>query len=214
MSDILSRLRDLKLVPIVTLDDPDDAVPLARALADGGLPCTEITFRTDAAARALDRIASELPDILLGAGTVLAPDQVDEAKAAGARFVVSPGLNARVVERCKEVGLAVFPGVATPTEVEAAMALGLSTLKLFPAEPMGGARYLKAMSAPYGDAVRFIPTGGVDASNLASWLALPQVVACGGSWMVPRDRIRAHDFDEIRDRVAEAVRIARTGAED
>lgn len=214
MTDILARLHDLRLVPVVVIDDPDDAVPLARALAEGGLPCAEITFRTSAAAEALGRIAAECPDVLLGAGTVLRPEQVDQAKAAGARFVVSPGLNRSVVEHCGAAGLAVFPGVATPTEVEAAMELGLTTLKFFPAELMGGVPYLKAMSAPYGDAVRFIPTGGVDASNLKSWLALAQVVACGGSWMVPKDRIRARDFDGIRERVTEAGRIARSGRED
>jgi 2-dehydro-3-deoxyphosphogluconate aldolase/(4S)-4-hydroxy-2-oxoglutarate aldolase len=208
-ADMVARLEKLRIVPIIVIDDPDDAEPLARAIRDGGLPCAEVTFRTAAAAEALRRIADGFPDLLLGAGTVLRPDQVDAARDAGARFIVTPGLNPRVVERCQELGVPIFPGVCTPTDIETAMELGLDTLKLFPAEPIGGVAYLKAISGPYRG-VRFIPTGGVDAGNLAGWLALPQVVACGGSWLARADRIRAGDYDHIRRQVEEAVAIVRS----
>lgn len=208
-ADMVARLEELKIVPIIVIDDADDAEPLARAIRDGGLPCAEVTFRTAAAAEALRGIADGFPDLLVGAGTVLRPVQVDAARDAGARFIVTPGLNPRVVERCQELGVPIFPGVCTPTDIETAMGLGLDTLKLFPAEPMGGMAYLEAISGPYRG-VRFIPTGGVNAANLAAWLALPQVVACGGSWLARADRIRAGDFDHIRRQVEEAVAIARS----
>lgn len=208
-ADMVALLEELRIVPIIVIDDPDDAEPLARAIRDGGLPCAEVTFRTAAAAEALRRISEGFPDMLVGAGTVLRPDQVDAARDAGARFIVTPGLNSRVVERSQALGVPIFPGVCTPTDIEMAMALGLDTLKLFPAEPMGGVAYLKAISGPYRG-VRFIPTGGINAGNLAGWLALPQVVACGGSWLARSDRIRAGDFDHVQRQVEEAVTIARS----
>lgn len=207
--DMTARLRELRIVPILVIDDPADAEPVARAIDDGGLPCAEVTFRTPAAAESIRRIADAFPDMLVGAGTVLRPDQVDAAKDAGARFIVTPGLSPRVVERAQALDVPIFPGVCTPTDIETALGLGLDTLKLFPAEPMGGVPYLKAISGPYRE-VRFIPTGGVSAANLAEWLALPQVVACGGSWLARADRIRAGDFDHVRRQVEEAVAIART----
>ena len=184
-SAVLERIASMRIVPMIVIDDPDDAVPLARALSDGGLPCVEVTFRTPRAVEALRRIAGELPDVLVGAGTVLTPAQVAEARAAGARFVVAPGFNAGVVEFCQSVELPVFPGVCTPTEIEMALGAGLSVLKFFPAEPIGGLPFLKAVAAPY-TTVSFIPTGGIGPSNLASYLAFPRVVACGGSWLAPR----------------------------
>ena len=213
MAEMVARLRELKVIPILVIDDPDHAEPVARAIADGGLPCAEVTFRTAAAAEAIRRIADGFPDMLVGAGTVLSPDQVDAARDAGARFIVTPGLNPRVVERCQALDVPVYPGVCTPTDIETAMGLGLDTLKLFPAGAMGGVPYLKAITGPYRN-VRFIPTGGVDAGNLAEWLALPQVVACGGSWLARADRIRAGDFDHIRQQVEKAVAIAHTEAGD
>jgi 2-dehydro-3-deoxyphosphogluconate aldolase/(4S)-4-hydroxy-2-oxoglutarate aldolase len=211
MSVILQRLRELRIVPVIVIDDPEAAVPVAEALVAGGLPCAEVTFRTAAGANALHRIAEALPEVHLGAGTVLSPSQVDAACDAGARFIVAPGFNARVVDRCLELGLPVFPGVCTPTEVEAALEKGLRTLKFFPAEPMGGLPFLKALAAPYGDA-EFIPTGGINAGNLGAWLAFPKVVACGGSWMVAPDWIRARDFERVRTETENAVRIARGAA--
>lgn len=205
---VIDRLRDACVVPVITIDDPSDAVPLARALAGGGLSCIEITFRTPRADEALRRICAEVPEIVAGAGTVLTPAQVRTARDAGAQFIVAPGLNARVVNECMERMIPIYPGIATPTEIEAALELGLDTLKFFPAEPMGGLAYLKAIAAPYVD-VRFMPTGGITASNVASYLAFSRVVACGGSWMAPADRIAAKQFDWIQTEARRASDAAR-----
>ena len=206
-SAVVQRLAALRIFPIIVIDDPDDAVPLARALSDGGLPCAEVTFRTPRAGEALRRITSELPDMFVGAGTVLTPAQAAEARAAGARFAVAPGFNAGVVEFCQSVELPIFPGVCTPTDIEMALGAGLSVLKFFPAEPIGGLPFLKAVAAPY-TTVSFLPTGGIGPSNLASYLAFPRVVACGGSWIAPNDWIAAGQFDRIRDTTQAAVAIA------
>lgn len=203
-TDILQQLRRLRIVPLIVIDDPARAVPLARALIDGGLPCAEIAFRTPAAREALRRIAAECPDILLGAGTVLSIDQAEQARQAGAHFVVSPGLNERVVRHCQDHAIPVFPGVCTPTEIEAALTCNLTVLKFFPAEPMGGLAFLKAIAAPYGG-VEFLPTGGINAGNVANYLAFDRVLACGGSWMAPQSWIDSGDFDRIRGEVAQAV---------
>jgi 2-dehydro-3-deoxyphosphogluconate aldolase/(4S)-4-hydroxy-2-oxoglutarate aldolase len=204
----LHALRQIKIVPMIVIDDPLNAVPLARALSDGGIPCVEITFRTSTAAEALRRIAAECPEVLIGAGTVLTPEQAAWAKAAGAQFVVSPGLNLRVVDYCLTHKIPVFPGVCTPTEVEAALGKGLHALKFFPAEPIGGLPYLKAIAAPYGD-VEFIPTGGITTANMPSYLTFKKVIACGGSWLAPAERIAARQFDRIRDEARAASEIAR-----
>lgn len=206
-TDALERLRAVRIVPVITIDDPDDAVPLARALSAGGLACAEITFRTPRAAEALRRITAEVPELFAGAGTVLTPDQAKAARDAGAQFIVAPGFGPRTVEYCVGKGIPVYPGVATPTEIEAALEKGLTTLKFFPAEPMGGLAYLKAIAAPYVD-VSFIPTGGVNAANVASYLAFKRVVACGGSWMAPSEWIAAKQFDRIRDESRRAVSAA------
>jgi len=206
-SAVLERFAAARVLPVIVIDDPDDALPLARALFDGGLPCAEVTLRTPRAVEALRRIAGELPDMLVGAGTVLTPAQAAEARGAGARFVVAPGFNAGMVEFCQSVNLPVFPGVCTPTEIEMALGAGLSVLKFFPAEPIGGLPFLKAVAAPY-TTVSFMPMGGIGPSNLASYLAFPRVVACGGSWMAPNDWIAAGQFDRIRDATRAAVAIA------
>ena len=207
---LLARLRATRLVPVLVIDDAADAAPLAAALAAGGLPLAEVTFRTPAAGEALRRIAGEVPEVLVGAGTVLTPDQAQRAVSAGARFVVAPGFSPAVVDWCLGHDVPVFPGVCTPTEVEMALARELTTLKFFPAEPAGGVGYLKAIGAPYG-MVRFIPTGGIGAANLASYLALKNVVACGGSWMAPAEWVRARQFDRIREETAKAVAAAAAG---
>jgi 2-dehydro-3-deoxyphosphogluconate aldolase/(4S)-4-hydroxy-2-oxoglutarate aldolase len=207
-TDALERLRAVRVVPVIVIDDPDDAVPLAHALTDGGLACAEITFRTPRAAEALRRITAEVPELFAGAGTVLTADQAAAARDAGAQFIVAPGFGPRTVDYCLAQGIPVYPGVATPTDIEAALERGLTTLKFFPAEPMGGLAYLKAIAAPYVD-VCFIPTGGVNAANVASYLAFPRVVACGGSWMAPTDWIAAKQFDRIRDESRRAVNAAR-----
>jgi 2-dehydro-3-deoxyphosphogluconate aldolase/(4S)-4-hydroxy-2-oxoglutarate aldolase len=210
-SAVLERFAAMRVLPVIVIDDPDDALPLARALIDGGLPCAEVTLRTPRAVEALRRIVGELPDMLVGAGTVLTPAQAAEARGAGARFIVAPGFNAGMVEFCQSVNLPVFPGVCTPTEIEMALGAGLSVLKFFPAEPIGGLPFLKAVAAPY-TTVSFMPTGGIGPSNLASYLAFPRVVACGGSWMAPNDWIAAGQFDRIRDTTRAAVAIANSVA--
>jgi len=206
-ASVLERFAAMRILPVIVIDDPDDAVPLARALRDGGLPCAEVTLRTPRAMDSLRRITSEVPEMLVGAGTVLSPAQAAEARAAGARFAVAPGFNSAVVEYCQSVELPVFPGVCTPTEIEMALGAGLSVLKFFPAEPVGGLAFLKAVAAPY-TTVSFMPTGGIGPSNLASYLAFPRVVTCGGSWMAPNDWIAARQFDRIRDTTRAAVAIA------
>ena len=204
VDDILGRFRRLGVVPVIVIDDPADAEPLAAALVDGGMPCAEVTLRTPGALEALRRMAAAQPDLLVGAGTVLTPQQAAEAQAAGARFVVAPGFNRRMVDHCLAHGIPVFPGVCTPTEIEAALEAGLGALKFFPAEPMGGLPFLKAIAAPYGG-VSFMPTGGITRAKLPDYLAFERVVACGGSWMVPGEWVRAKQFDRIRDEVAQTV---------
>jgi 2-dehydro-3-deoxyphosphogluconate aldolase / (4S)-4-hydroxy-2-oxoglutarate aldolase len=208
MKAILESIRKLRIVPVIVIDDPDTAVPLAAALIDGGLPCAEVTFRTPGAAESLRRMAGEFPDLLVGAGTVLTAAQAAEAREAGARFIVAPGFNPRVVDDCIAHETPVFPGVCTPTEIEAALEKGLRTLKFFPAEPMGGVPFLKAISAPYG-AVEFMPTGGISADKLREYLSFNRVVACGGSWMAPSAWIQARAFDRIRDETQRAVTAVR-----
>jgi 2-dehydro-3-deoxyphosphogluconate aldolase / (4S)-4-hydroxy-2-oxoglutarate aldolase len=201
------RLRGARIVPVIVIDDPDDAVPLARALMDGGLSCAEITFRTPGAAEAIARIRAAVPELFVGAGTVLSPAQAATAWDAGARFIVAPGFNPRVVDYCVAEGMPVYPGVCTPTELEAALEKGLKTMKFFPAEPSGGLSFLKAMAAPYGD-IGFMPTGGINLANVASYLAYDRVVACGGSWMAPGDWIAAKQFGRIRDESRRAAEVA------
>ena len=204
MADALERLRRIRLAPVIVIEDPERAAPLAEALSDGGLPCAEVTFRTSAAAEALRRMVKARPDMLVGAGTVLTPDQAAQARDAGASFIVSPGFNPVVVDFCLQQGIPIFPGVCTPTEIEAALQKGLKVVKFFPAEPAGGLAYLKAIAAPYS-MVEFIPTGGINAEKLATYLSFKPVVACGGSWMAPADWIKAGSFERIREETAKAV---------
>lgn len=206
---IIDRIRAARLLPVVVLERAEDAAPLARALLAGGLDVAEVTFRSDAAAESIARIAQQVPDMLIGAGTVLTPAQVDLAVASGARFLVTPGYNPAVVARAKASGVAIVPGINNPTGVETAMAEGLSLVKFFPAEPTGGVPFLKALTGPYGG-MEFIPTGGISTANLKTYLALKAVVACGGSWMVDPALIRAGDFDRITQLTAEAVALARS----
>jgi 2-dehydro-3-deoxyphosphogluconate aldolase/(4S)-4-hydroxy-2-oxoglutarate aldolase len=206
--EVLDTLGDLGVVPAVKIEQAEDALDLGRALLSGGLPCAEITFRTEAAEEAIRQISSSLPEILVGAGTVLSVDQADRAVSAGARFIVSPGFNEKVVRWCLEHEVPVTPGVLTPTEIEMATDRGLKILKFFPSEAMGGIATLKAMGGPYGD-VKFIPTGGINQNNLADYLAQPNVHCCGGSWMVKAGLIAAGEFDEITQLTRDAVRIVR-----
>lgn len=196
------------IVPVVVVDDAANADALAGALVAGGLPVAEVTLRTDAALRSIRTMAAR-GDILVGAGTVLTVAQVDDVVAAGASFVVSPGLSQSVVERCRERGVFVLPGAVTATEIQAALELGLTTVKFFPANTCGGAPAIAALAAPFGE-VGFVPTGGVGPQNLAEYLAVPAVLAVGGSWMVPRDRVNAGDFTGITQLTAAAVALANT----
>ena len=208
MTDLLEKLGALGVVPVVKIERAEDAVGLGRALLAGGLPCAEITFRTAAAEDAIRRISSSLPEIIVGAGTVLSVDQADKAISAGARFIVSPGFNQKVVDWCLQNEIPVTPGVLTPTEIDMALDRGLNILKFFPAEAMGGITTLKAISAPYGG-VKFIPTGGINQNNLADYLALPSVHCCGGSWLVKANLISAGKFDEITQLTREAMSVVR-----
>ncbi len=196
------------MIPIIVIDDPLHAVPLAEAIVAGGLPCAEVTFRTEAARESIRRMRAALPDILLGAGTVLSIEQVEDALSAGAQFIVSPGFNPRVVDHCLKRSIPVFPGVCTPTDLEQANERGLETVKFFPAAAIGGVAYLKAVSAPF-PRIRFIPTGGINAENLLEYLTFPKVAACGGSWMVSSKLIQAENFEEITRRVQQAVETVR-----
>jgi len=204
--DVLSALSAARLVPVVVLDDAADADALAGALVAGGLPVAEVTFRTAAAQDSIRAMAAR-GDILVGAGTILTAAQVDQAVAAGASYVVSPGLSRAVVERCAEHGVLALPGAVTATEITAALEMGLTTVKFFPAGTSGGAAAITALSAPFVG-LRFVPTGGVGPKNLGDYLSIPAVAAVGGSWMVPRDRVKAGDFAGIATLTAEAVALA------
>ena len=204
MNDILKQIGEIGIVPVVKIDNAADAVPLAKALIKGGLPCAEITFRTAAAQEAIKLIAENCPEMLVGAGTVLTRDQADAAMNAGAKFLVSPGLNPSIVGYCVEKGYPIVPGTTNPSDVEQALSFGLDTVKFFPAEAAGGLAMIKAMSAPYGN-LKFMPTGGISAKNLNEYLDFPKIIACGGSWMVPADMINAGDFDGIEKLTREAV---------
>ena len=196
MTKTFEALSRIGVVPVITIDSPQDAVPLARALLNGGIGCAEITFRTASAEEAIQRIGGECHEMLVGAGTVLTVQQAEQAVRAGAQYIVAPGFDAAVVEWCLGNGVPVLPGVATPTEINMALARGVKLLKFFPAEEIGGVRMLKALRAPYQE-VQFIPTGGINARNLAEYLALPNVVACGGSWIATESMISEGRFDEI-----------------
>jgi 2-dehydro-3-deoxyphosphogluconate aldolase/(4S)-4-hydroxy-2-oxoglutarate aldolase len=200
------RIEQGRIIPVVALQNAQDAVPLCKALKAGGLEVAEITFRTAAAAEALRIVRERFPEFALGAGTVTTQAELQAACDAGAQFAVAPGFNPRIVRRAQELGLPFFPGIATPSEVEAALEAGCQTLKVFPAGTLGGPKHIKALSGPYAHrGVRFIPTGGVNAENVADYLALPTVLAVGGTWLAPRDLIAAGDWDRIRANVAEGL---------
>jgi len=204
MHAVLQELGKIGIVPVIKIDDVEKAVPLARALAAGGIPCAEVTFRTAQGEEAIRRISKEVPDVLTGAGTVLTTDQVDRAINAGAKFIVSPGLNPKVVSYCIKKGIPVTPGCANPSDIEQALELGLEVVKFFPAEQAGGLEYIKAISAPYPN-LKFMPTGGINAANISKYILFDKILACGGSWMASADLINAGDFDKITALSREAV---------
>lgn len=208
MNKILKQIEETGIVPVVVLNDAKDAEPLAQALCDGGLPCAEVTFRTDAAEESIGIMTEKFPDMLIGAGTVLTTEQVDRAVAAGAEFIVSPGLNPKVVKYCVDKGILIIPGCANPSDVEQAIEYGLEAVKFFPAEQAGGLAYIKAIAAPYVS-MKFMPTGGINPDNVKAYLAYDRILACGGSWMVKSGFINAGEFGKIKAMVEEAVEIVK-----
>ena len=208
MKTMEQRLEEYGVVPVVVLKDTKDAIPLADALMEGGLSCAEVTFRTDAAEESIRLMSEKYPEMLVGAGTVLTIEQVDRAVNAGAKFIVSPGFDAEIVDYCLAKNIPVFPGCITPSEVAQAVKRGLKVIKFFPAEQAGGVAMIKAMGAPYG-MVKFMPTGGISAKNLSDYLSCSNIVCCGGSWMVKGDLIAEGKFDEITALTKEAVELVK-----
>lgn len=208
MNAVLEQIQKMGIIPVVVIDDVKDAEPLAKALCEGGLPCAEVTFRTAAAEESIRIMAEKFPEMLIGAGTVLTTDQVDRAVAAGAKFIVSPGTNPKVVKYCVERNIPITPGTCTPSEVEQALEHGLEVVKFFPAEQAGGLKMIKAMAAPYVG-VKFMPTGGIGPENVREYLAYDRIIACGGSWMVKGDLIKAGNFDKIVELTKEAAEIVK-----
>ena len=208
MNDTLVQIGKTGIVPVVVLNNASDAEPLAEALINGGLPCAEVTFRTEAAEDSIKLMSKKFPEMFVGAGTVLTTEQVDRAIGAGAKFIVSPGFNPKVVEYCLKNNYPITPGIMTPTELEMALGFGLDVVKFFPAENAGGLKMIKAMSAPY-TMMKFMPTGGINATNVGDYLACDKILACGGSWMVKGDLIKGGNFAEIEKLTAEAAEIVR-----
>ncbi len=208
MTEMMLQLRKIGIVPVVVLNDAKDALPLGECLMEGGLPCAEVTFRTAAAEDSIRQMAKAFPDMLIGAGTVLTTEQADRAIDAGAKFIVSPGFNPRVTEYVLNKGIPMTPGVCTPTEIEAAMSLGLDVLKFFPAEPSGGLKMIKALCAAYVN-LQIMPTGGINPENVRDYLKYDRIVTCGGSWMVSGSLIKEGRFEEIKRMVREAADIVK-----
>lgn len=209
MKSMEQRLEEYGVVPVVVLKDTKDAIPLADALIEGGLSCAEVTFRTEAAEESIRLMSEKYPEMLVGAGTVLTIEQVDRAVNAGAKFIVSPGFDAEIVDYCLDKNIPVFPGCITPSEVAQAVKRGLKVIKFFPAEQAGGVAMIKAMGAPY-TMVKFMPTGGISAKNLSEYLSCSNIVCCGGSWMVKGDLITEGKFDEITALTKEAVELVKS----
>ena len=205
---MLKQIESFGVVPVVVLNDAKDAAPLAKALCEGGLPCAEVTFRTEAAEESIRIMATEFPEMVIGAGTVLTINQVDRAVGAGAKFIVSPGFDPEIVDYCISKNIPVLPGCITPSEVTQAVKRGLEVVKFFPAEQFGGVATIKALAAPF-TSVRFMPTGGISAKNLADYLGFKKIIACGGSWMVKGDMVAAGEFDKIKEMTAEAVALVK-----
>ena len=209
MNKVLEEISKIGILPVVVLEDAKDAKPLAQALCAGGLPCAEVTFRTEAAEESIRIMSESFPEMLVGAGTVLTTEQVDRAVNAGAKFIVSPGFDEEIVDYCLEKGITVLPGCATPSEVAKAVKRGLEVVKFFPAEQAGGLPMIKAMAAPY-TMVKFMPTGGINPENVKDYLAFNKIFACGGSWMVKNTLVENQEFDKICELSKEAVTIAKS----
>jgi len=208
MNAVLKQMQEFGIIPVVVLNDTKDAEPLGKALVEGGIPCAEVTFRTEAAEECIRIMAEKFPEMLVGAGTVLTTEQVDRAVAAGAKFIVSPGLNPKVVKYCVEKNIPITPGIITPSEMEQAIELGLEVVKFFPAESFGGLKTIKSMAAPYNK-MKFMPTGGINPENVKEYLKFDKIIACGGSWMVAGNLVKEGKVDEIAKLVAEAKEIVK-----
>ena len=208
MNEVLKKIGQTGIVPVVVLNEVKDAVPLAQSLINGGLPCAEVTFRTDAAQQSIVEISKNFPQMFVGAGTVLTTEQVDRAVDAGAKFIVSPGFNPKVVEYCLKKEYPITPGIMTPTELEMALGFGLDVVKFFPAENAGGLKMIKAMAAPY-TMMKFMPTGGINPENVREYLQCDKILACGGSWMVKGDLIKSGNFSEIEKLTTQAAQIVK-----
>lgn len=208
MKEVLQKIGQTGIIPVVVLNKVSDAVPLAQSLINGGLPCAEVTFRTDAAQESISAISKAFPQMFVGAGTVLTTEQVDRAVDSGAKFIVSPGFNPKVVEYCIKKGYPITPGIMTPTELEMALDFGLDVVKFFPAENAGGLKMIKAMAAPYTK-MKFMPTGGINTSNVRDYLSYEKILACGGSWMVKGELINSGNFAEIEKLTKEAAQIVK-----
>ncbi|KQA99023.1 2-dehydro-3-deoxyphosphogluconate aldolase [Vibrio metoecus] len=206
MSSIKQQLKALKVIPVIAIDNAEDILPLGKVLVENGLPAAEITFRSEAAVEAIRLLRQAQPDMLIGAGTVLNREQAIAAKEAGATFIVSPGFNPNTVKACQEIGIDIVPGVNNPSTVEAALEMGLTTLKFFPAEASGGINMVKSLLAPYTD-IELMPTGGISATNIKDYLAIPRVLACGGTWMVDKKLIEAGNWEELARLTREAVAL-------
>ncbi|EJO9866436.1 bifunctional 4-hydroxy-2-oxoglutarate aldolase/2-dehydro-3-deoxy-phosphogluconate aldolase [Vibrio vulnificus] len=206
MSSIKEQLKALKVIPVIAIDKAEDIIPLGKVLAENGLPAAEITFRSAAAAEAIRLLRETQPDMLIGAGTVLNREQAIAAKEAGATFIVSPGFNPNTVKACQEIGIDIVPGVNNPSTVEAALEMGLTTLKFFPAEASGGINMVKSLLAPYTD-IELMPTGGINPANIKGYLAIPRVLACGGTWMVDKKLIEEGNWEELARLTREAVAL-------
>lgn len=208
MNEILNKIQETGIIPVVVLENSKDAEKLAYSLYNGGLPCAEVTFRTDAAEDSIRIMSEKYPNMLIGAGTVLTTGQVDRAIAAGAKFIVSPGFNPIIVKYCMEKNIVIIPGCCTPTEIEQALTYDLEVLKFFPAEPAGGLTMIKALAAPY-TGVKFMPTGGITPKNVKDYLSYNRILACGGSWMVNADLIKEGNFDKVEALAKEASAIVK-----
>ncbi|MGI2801057.1 bifunctional 4-hydroxy-2-oxoglutarate aldolase/2-dehydro-3-deoxy-phosphogluconate aldolase [Photobacterium damselae] len=206
MPNLNEQLQALKVIPVIVIDNAQDIIPLGKVLAENGLPAAEITFRSEAAVEAIRLLREAQPDMLIGAGTVLNKQQAMAAKEAGATFIVSPGFNPNTVKACQEIGIDIVPGINNPSTIEAALEMGLTTLKFFPAEASGGVNMVKALLAPYTN-VRLMPTGGINPANIKDYLAVPRVLACGGSWMVDKKLIKAAQWDELAKLTRKAVAL-------
>lgn len=205
MDQLINQLKNIKIIPVITINNSTHAIPLAKTLIDNGLPCAEITFRTSAAIEAIQKIREEFPTLLIGAGTILTIDQVEQAMNAGANFIVSPGFNPKIVSYCQNNNIPIIPGINSPSLVEQALEFNLPVVKFFPAEPSGGIAMLKALSTVYP--IQFMPTGGITMSNIEQYLELPSIIACGGSWMVPSNLIEQEDWTALGKLVHDAANL-------